>query len=153
KFVEGGVDVEQFGGLGAFGAGGDPGPRKNKRNARRSFPERVLTGDSLFAEMPAMIAPNDDDGVVVMPALFQGLEDATDLRVHETDASEVRASEVAPLIVVADPLQPRLRQVPVKIPGEARRVVAVVVAHRRQQGLVVGIEIEPTLSRVTWDVR
>src|SRR5690606_16814826 len=114
---------------------------ENERHFRPAIPERVLPGDPLLAEMPAVVAPDDDDRVLREPALLQRIEDAPDLRVDEAGAGEVAADEVPPLSVLLDPFQARFGQAPVEMPGEAGRVVAIVPPDGRQDAIVVGIEV------------
>ena len=130
QFDERGIDVEQLGGLRAALAGLDARSGEDQRHAGAAVPERVLAGDAFFAQVPAVVAPDDDDRVVGQAGFVERVEHAADLRVHEARAGQVGADEVAPLVVFPDPLQPRFGQFPVQIPGEPRRVGAVVLPDR-----------------------
>jgi hypothetical protein len=84
---------------------------------------------------------------------LERLHQAADLRVHETRAGEIRAAEIAPLVGFFDPLEPRLGQIPVQIPGEARGVIAVAAQDLGQQLIAVRVEVIPLLGDVAGHVR
>ena len=80
---EGGVEVDELGERFCFFSGclllGD-GDEKGR--AHGDFEVGVFVPEAVFAELPAVIAPQDDDGVFVEALSFQGVEHATDLGVH-----------------------------------------------------------------------
>ena len=57
------------------------------------------------------------------------------------------------MVVVLEPLVPDFWQVPVHVPGEPRRVGAVVAKNFGKHCVVVRVEVEPFLRGVTWYVR
>jgi hypothetical protein len=82
-----------------------------------------------------------------------GIKQASDLRIHKAGASQIAAHEVAPLAAFLHPLQPRLRQVPVQVPGKARGVGAIVREDLRQHAVVIRIQVEPLLRGVARHMR
>ena len=84
-----GVNVEKFDRLRALGILRDAGTGEDERDMGGRFPEGVLSGDELFTEMPAVVAPEDDDGVVGATAFLKSGEQPTDLGIHEAGACEV----------------------------------------------------------------
>jgi len=110
------IDVEQLGGLIAALTCGDARAGKDERDLRAVIPEAVFAGDLFLAEMPAVITPHDDDGVIAMAGLIERGEQAADLRIGEAGTREVAADEVAPLVGFLEELQTRLRQMPVDVP-------------------------------------
>ena len=148
-----GIHIEQFGRPFAFGILGDSRPGKNKRNAGAIVPEGVFARDFLFAEMPAVIRPEHDHGIVLMSAFLKCIEDPSNLAVHKTDRREIGARNRAPLLLLFQPGKSNFGEVPMEIPGEERRVVAVVVENWGEHGIVVRIEVKPLLGGVEGDVR
>ena len=66
--------------------------------------------------MPAVIAPDYDNGVLFQTRTFQCLENAPHLCINETDTGEVTSREIPPLLLFPDPAQARFREVPVQVP-------------------------------------
>ena len=153
EFDEGGIEIKEFGGLFAAAIFVDAGSGEDEGDAGGAFPECIFAGDGFFAEMVAVIAPDDDDGVIGLAGLFESIEEPTDLGIDEAGGGEVGADEVAPLIVLADPLEARFGEGPMEIPGEARGIGAVVREDGGKNGVVIGIEVEPWLGDVAGDVR
>ena len=103
--------------------------------------------------MPAVIGPEHDDGVVGMAARFEGVQHPPDLAIDEGHRAEVRRDEVAPLVALFQELQARLGKLPMQVPAEPRRVVAVVSTHRRQDDFVRRVHVVPLLGYVARHVR
>ena len=127
------IEVEQLGRLAALRAARDAGPGEDQRHVGRALPERVLAGDALFAQVPAVVAT-------------RGRRWCSPPGRSLSSASSTRPTWLSMKLMLAryartsgrhwlgllQPRQPRLRQLPVQIPGELRHVGAVVVLHRRQ---------------------
>ena len=152
EFDQRGVDVHQLGGLAGAAARGDAGPSKDKGHAGAVVPEGVLAGDSLLTEVPAVVAPDHDDRVLCEALFLEGRQDAADLGVDEAGAGKVGADQIAPLVILADPFQAGLGQVPVEVPREAGRVGTVVLEDLGQDAVVIRIQIEPRLGGVAGHV-
>ena len=153
EFEQRRINVEQLHGLTAPRGRRHARPGKDERHARRAFPQRVLARDAFLAEVPAVVAPEHDDRVPAAARGIERVEHAADLRVHKARAREVGAHERPPLAHAAQHAQARLGQFPVQIPGEERRVGAVVFLHRRHHERGIRIKVEPLLRRVARDVR
>ena len=100
-----------------------------------------------------MVAPENDDGIVLEAGIVQSFQDAADLIVDEASGSQVGADEIDLLIVLGQPFLTRFGQFPVYPPGGARRIVAIAFGHRGKDGFIVWIQIEPLLGSVAWHVR
>ena len=100
--------------------------------------------------MPPMISPNHNHRVVKTTAGFESFDQPTDLRIDKTRAGSIGPHEVSPLSIVSDPGESWLGKIPVQIPRESRRVVAIIAIDRRKNRIVIRIEIEPLLSCVAW---
>ena len=93
EFAEGGIDVDEFahglclGGVVCRG-------RNNQRRFGGLFVVGVFAPPAVIAEMPAVVAPQDDDGVVGRAALVERVEQAADLRVGVGDAGVVGVDEL-----------------------------------------------------------
>jgi len=64
------------------GIGGESWRGDDQRDAGRLFVVGVLAPDAMIAKVPAMVTPQDDDGVFGEPQSIQLVEHATGLRVH-----------------------------------------------------------------------
>ena len=53
----------------------------------------------MIAEMPTVIAPQDDDRVLRQPILFERLEHSSDLRVHKTHRRMVAVNQLARFVI------------------------------------------------------
>lgn len=149
---ERGKEVEEFGGILRASRGGDFWAAEDEWDARGAFPEGVFSGDSFFAEVPAVIAEEDDDGVVFGRGGVESGEETADLLIHEGDAREIGAGEVSPLLIFADPFEAGFGEFPMEVPGEGGNVVAVGFENGREQAVGVGEEIVDALGGVTGDV-
>ena len=70
-----------------------------ERNSGRSFPAGPFPPVLFLTEMPAVVAPEDDQGVPGVGSFFKRLEDPADLGVDKGDAGEVGANRGFPLAV------------------------------------------------------
>lgn len=129
--AEGGVDVEEFGGLAADPLG-DSGAREDEGDAGAVIPEAVFSGDALFAEVPSVVGPEDDDGVVGEAIAIDGVHNFANLVIDEGGAGEIAAGEVHPFVMFFEPPQARFGKGPVHVPGKARGVVAVAAFDDRE---------------------
>src|SRR3546814_7912652 len=80
------IDVDRLGKLVGRTALDDARSRKDQRDMRRLFHIGVLGPDAMIAEVIAMIAPQDDDGVVGKPFAFERLENLADLDIDVGNA-------------------------------------------------------------------
>ena len=90
----------------------------DQRNAHDLLVDAVFAPLPAPAEVVAVVAGEDDDGVFTLAGGVEGGEDPTDLGVDEADACEVAAAEVAPLVALAEPGEAGFRERPMEIPGE-----------------------------------
>ena len=105
----------------------------------------------LLAEVPAVVAPEADDGVVAMGGLLQPVEQAAELRVHERDAGEVGLHGLLPPTGGED-----FRVVAVglgHLHAGGRHVVQVVHAMRRELDGLEWEQVEVFLGHAEGQVR
>ena len=90
EFREGGVDVDKLSERSTLTAGGLlSGHADQERCAGGQFEVGVLVPEAVFAELPAMVAPQDDDGVIGEAFLLERIENESDLGVHVADSGVV----------------------------------------------------------------
>ena len=90
KVTEGGEEVDGFDNGGADIAGlPDFGCDDDEGRAKGFFEEGMLAPDGVFAEVPAMITPDNDDGVFGKIEVVELFDDASDLGVRISHASGV----------------------------------------------------------------
>ena len=78
-----------------------------ERDPRGLVPEGEFLPVSLFADMEAVITPENDDSIVLHGGgCIEGVEEAAELVVHVGDAGEVALHELLPLLVLHYPLVP-----------------------------------------------
>src|SRR5205823_3986157 len=128
-------------------------PRENQWHMCRALPKRIFPADSFLPEMPSVIGPEDNDGALRQVAAIQRIEQSANLRIHEADAREISAHQWLPLIVRAQPREPRLGKHPVKIQRERRDIIAIVLLHRGHHERLIRIQIKPFLRCKTRHVR
>ena len=92
-----GVDAHEIDGSFAEGVGfgeawGDP----NQGCAGGFFPEREFAPVFLFAQVPAVVAPKDDDGVVLVGAFVEGGHQAADVHIGVGTGGEVSLDGLLP---------------------------------------------------------
>ena len=104
EIEEGGVEVEELDGLVADLSLRDAGSCDDHRDARAILPDGALGPVVFFPEVEPVIREEDDDGVVLVGAGIEGVEDAPDLVVGEADTGEVGLDQGLPLVVFHDPL-------------------------------------------------
>ncbi len=75
----------------AFDAGGD----NHEWRARGDFKICVLAPEAVFAELPTVVAPQNDDRVVGDFKPIKFIEQAADLRVDEADAGVITANQIS----------------------------------------------------------
>lgn len=115
----------------------------HQRYARADAPCAVLLPVLLLAEMPAVVGPEHDDGVVAVRARVERVEHAAEHRVRECDRGEVALDRLAPLPVLADVREVAVRSAPL---ARRRQVVEVVrLVARRQLDRFERKEIEVLL--------
>ena len=96
EFGERGIEVDGFGELAGGGAGaGDAGRDHDERYAVGLLKIGVLGPDAEVAEVPAVVAPEDDDGVVGEFQFVERGHDAADLHVSVAHARVVTVDELA----------------------------------------------------------
>ncbi len=153
QFDERGINIEQLGWLHHSLTAFDTRTCEDKRDFSAAIPEGIFARDFFFPEMPTMISPNDNDGVVSNTRFIQRGHEAANLRIDKTGAGQVTADEIPPLVVLLDPLQPRLWQFPVQIPGKAWCVFAVIFDDLWQDAIVIRIKVEPLLRGIARHMR
>ena len=72
----------------------------DKGDAGAEFEVGHLAPDAFFAEVPAVVAEEEDDGVVGELQVVEFVEDAAELGVHVRDAGAVTVDEGAGEVVV-----------------------------------------------------
>jgi hypothetical protein len=99
QFGERRIDInrldQRFGRLARRRHAGRP---HDQRTPQRDFVQRVLSPDSVLAQVPAMVAPYDDDRVVAKAEPIQFVQHAADLRIDVTHARRVGVAEIACLL-------------------------------------------------------
>ena len=80
-----------------------PGRGNDQRNMRGLFVVRVLRPHAMIAEMPAVIAPEDDDRVFGKTEFVQSREHLSDLRIHVTHCGMITMDERPRLCLVERP--------------------------------------------------
>lgn len=96
ELEEGGIEIDEFDGAGGRGAGGDIGSGDDEGDAGGFFPEGSFFPVHFFADVEAVIRPEDDDGVIGVGALIEGVEEAADAVVGEGGAGEIRGDRFGP---------------------------------------------------------
>ena len=97
ELAEGRVDAQEIDRARTDRVGlGQPGHIPDQGGPSGFLPEGELAPALLFPEVPAMIPPQDDDGVVLVRALLEGIEQATDANVNEGDGREVGLDGILP---------------------------------------------------------
>ena len=131
---ERGINVDGFherGGGGGFLAGdGD-----KEGNARRLLVVGMLTPHAVVAEVPAVIAPQDDDGVFRETGFVKRGHDLAELGVHVTRRGIVAVDEAARERVVERVVAGRDAVVGAELAAELRRVVGSAVRGSQARGL------------------
>jgi hypothetical protein len=103
--------------------------------------------------MPAVVAPDDDDGVIREPRSLQGREHPADLGIHKARAGKVTPHQISPLSGLMEPGESRFGQGPVQVPGKPRCVCSVIGLQRREHRVIIRVEIEPLLGCVAGYMR
>ena len=75
---------------------------EHQRDVGSFLPQGELAPVALFAEMPAVITPQYDHGVVPVRAVIQGVDYATEHSVTEMDRRKISLHSLTPLIVLDD---------------------------------------------------
>ena len=73
-------------------------PAANHGDAHGFFVEHVLAFYSVSAHADAVVGGEDDEGIVVHTAVFQGLDDASHMFVYSGDAGVVVADVFAEVV-------------------------------------------------------
>lgn len=100
---EGGVEVDEFGEAVGF-RGDDVWSGNDEGDAGAPFEVGHFGPGSVFAEVPAVVGGEDDDGVVGEAFFFEGVEEAAHLGVDVRDAGKVGVAEGDDEVVVEDAL-------------------------------------------------
>jgi len=100
QFGKRGVDVHELReGIGALAGCLEAGDRDQQRRVGVVFHVAVLAPPGVLAELPAVVAPQDNDRLVRQAQPVEFVEDATQLRVHVADGGVVAMFELARQIV------------------------------------------------------
>ena len=96
EIAERGIDVDELG-QGRTGLAGGLLARRgnNERRIDVVLHIRVLTPQAVLAEVPTVVTPKDDDGILVEPEGFQLRHDAADLCVGVADGGVVSMAQLA----------------------------------------------------------
>src|SRR5262249_52566221 len=81
----------------AFGGGGAP---PATREGGGAVVIGVFAPHAVIAEMPAMVAPDDDDGVLRQFQFIQGIQQLSELRIHITHRGVIAVNERARFFIV-----------------------------------------------------
>ena len=92
------VNIQQLSWLRADLSALDAWPCEDQRHPCSIVPEGVLPGDELLSNMPAVIRPEHDDGVLVEAVALQSIKDTSYLAVDEAGRCEVGPHQVLSLI-------------------------------------------------------
>ena len=113
-----------------------------------------------LAEMPTVISPQHDDGIVGMFALIQGAEHSPDLRVGETDRGEIGLNRFEPLVVRDHvrmipirlhrkvPLTGRIVDFPSQLPSKGWDVVQIPIRYLGQFNAIERVQVEMFLRNL-----
>lgn len=151
--AEGRVDVEGLDDFRTAFAVGQAGSAKQQRGAQRFLEERVLAPHGVLAEVPTVVAPQEDDGVVGQAELFQAIQHESDLSIGIGNAGGVVAAEGSGEVGVLSW---------VAIPAMISHKFAGAVPSGLAGGLVgmgdgweigIGVEVEILLRRAEGEVR
>ena len=146
EFAEGWIDVGEGGGFpGFFAVFAQAGSMDEKGNAGGLIPELKFFPVLFFANMEAVITPEDDDGVVFFGRVFEGLEEAAEFVIDVADTGEVALHEDFPLLVFDDPVVPRLA-------GWWTGVVEVIGAMLGELDVFERVHVEEALRDLEGDV-
>ncbi len=115
------------------------------------LPEREFSPVELFAEMPAVVAPEDDYGVGGIGALIEGVENSAYAGIDERYRGQIALDGLSPLLVLDDLFVVALG--PGHFFAYGRDVVEVVFIHIGQCHLIDGVHIEVFLRDVPGQVR
>ena len=95
EFDQGGVDVDGFDEGGGFGVLSFAGGGDDEGDAGGLLVVGVFAPEAVVAEVPAVVAPEDDDGVGGEGGGVQGVEDEAELGVHVGGGGIVAVDEAA----------------------------------------------------------
>lgn len=100
EIAEGGEEVDEFGdGFGSL-IFGETGSRDDEGNVGGDFVGGMLAPFAVVAEVVAVVAPEDDDGVFGEAGFIECVDKVTDLRVHVADRGAIAVDEFAGFGVV-----------------------------------------------------
>jgi hypothetical protein len=94
QFAQGWIDIEKFGEGRDASATGETGGGDHERRAGGILVVGELSPMTVLAEMPAVVAPEADDGVVRHAAFLQRLHEQTDLRIDIRNTGGVAVDEL-----------------------------------------------------------
>jgi len=107
---------------------------------------------SFFAEVPSVIGPEDDDGVLGRRACVQGVEDPAHEGISEGDAGEIVPDGDPPLAGLAEPCEV-IRFTSSELAASFRNVLEVVREIFWYDDAIEGIEVEVLLRNIPGKVR
>ena len=146
EIAKSGINIEELGGFLDDLVRVESRSGEDERNAGAVIPKSIFSSDLFFANVPTMVGPENDDGILIEAGFLDLLHDASDLMINEGGAGEIGAGKVLPLLGFLQKFQARLGELPMKIPGEARGIIAV---GGMNGGELEGIErmlVEPLLG-------
>ena len=151
---EGGVEIKELDGLVANLSFGQAGARDDQGNARAILPNAPLGPAVFFSQVEAMIREENDNGVVLVWAGIEGIQEATHLVVGEADTGEIGLDEGLPLVIFHNPFVGGCDVFQAgEIDGVRREVVEIILAGFGKLKGVERVKIEPFLRGVLWYVR
>ena len=153
EFIERGKQIDQADRPGGAGLGaGDAGRHHEKRDARGALPKREFVQVVFLPEVPAVIRPEHDDGVVRRRTGSERIEQPTDQGIAIGDVRQIGLEEFAVFARLHHQLE---IAAPVRSHAltAGRNVVEVVGLDRWRRDLVQGIQIEIFPRRVERQVR
>ncbi len=100
-----------------------------------------------------MIRPTDDNGVILQTTLLQCIQDTPHLGIHKAHRCQVGTNLVLHLLALIQKLETWFGELPVKIPGKPRCILAVIAPDRGKNQGVLGIEIKPFLRCIEGNMR
>ena len=143
------VDIDHFHeGLGGAAVGLGAGGGNDERHAGAALEETLFLPETVVAEVVAVVAGENDHGVLREAEAVEGVDDAAELRVHEGDGAVISLDSVAAERVGEFALGGVGAEV-----GGGGCAGAVVVAERGQRDFIGGVELEPFFRGDVWRVR
>ncbi len=115
------------------------------------FPESEFTPVEFFAEVPAVVAPENDDGIVGIEAFIQSIDNSGEASINEAYGCKIALNGFSPLVEFDDLLVVAFRFC--ELSAHRRDIIEVVFVDVRQSYFVWRIHIEIFFRHIPGQVR